>query len=365
MASTEQEKVLHEKDLQFAAQVSTKRAAIPLIRQYRQRVENCRNVSIVPNIISYGSVLFLGVWLASPYSGPKRYIIMIAFFLLAAGWEMAKRYSLMQSLDGSYNSDRAYKRAFWIAVPILMAGSMAGSYISTDKFIKLESGGPTLVHNAKIDSLQAVVDKNKLDIIENSKIKWQGTTVRDARASNKLLTESNLLIEKQIATLSEADRLENKKISTQHEAKLINFGAIGGTIVGLMDLLLFILLWQAEKVETLADMLLRNGTPKTQHKTPTPTPTPTGGGNGTGKKKRTERVREQQKERNGTGTGTARPQGLQVLYRTRTNVDNRSCSECDTDISHRKSTATTCGDACRKARKKRLDAERKAQQRAS
>ena len=363
MASTEQEKVLHEKDLEFAAQVSTKRAAIPLIRQYRQRVENCRNASIIPNIVSYASVLFVGVWLASPYSGTKRYIIMIAFFLLAAAWELTKRYSLMQALDGSYNSDRSYKKAFWIAVPILIAGSMYGSYTGTDKFIKLESGGPTLVHNAKIDSLQAVIAANHKSIAHNNKQTWAGKVVRDARASNKLLTESNVLLEKEIATLSEADRLENKKISAQHDAKLVNFGAIGGTIAGLMDILLLILLWQAEKVETLAEMLLRNGTPKTQHRTPTPSPT--GGGNGTGKKKRTERVQERQTAQNGTGTGTARPQGLQVLYRTRPNVDNRSCSECDTDISHRKSTATTCGDACRKARKKRLDTERKAQQRAS
>lgn len=363
MASTEQEKVLHEKDLQFAAQVSTKRAAIPLIRQYRQRVENCRNVSIVPNFISYASVLFLGVWLASPYSGPKRYIIMIAFFLLAAGWEFAKRYSLIEALDGSYNSDRSYKRAFWIAVPILMAGSMAGSYTSTDKFIKLETGGPTLVHNSSIDSLQAVIAANHESIAHNKKQTWAGKVVRDARASNKLLTESNVLLQKQIATLSEADRLENDKIRAQHDAKLVNFGAIGGAIVGLMDILLLILLWQAEKVETLADMLLRNGTTKTRHSTPTPTPT--GGGNGTEKKKRTERVQEQQTAQNGTGTGTARPQGLQVLYRTRPNIDNRTCSECDTDISHRKSTAVTCSDKCRKARKKRLAQEQQARQQAS
>lgn len=346
------EKVLQEKDLAFAETVQSKRANTPLLRQYRERVENCRKVSIIPNLISYASVLFLGVWLAGPYTGPTKYVLMIAFFLFAAGWEYAKRYSIMEALDGSYNKKRSYKKAFWLAVPLLIAGSIAGSYTSTDKAIQTQSGGPTLVHNLSIDSLKAVVAQKHEDIAHNKKQTWNGTVVRGARASNKILRESIALLEGQIATLSEDDRLENQGITKEHQAKLVNFGAIGGTIVGLMDVLLFILLWQAEKVETLADMLLK-GTVHTENTTPSHKPT----GPDNGAQKRTVRNTPKKEER--YGKTRASVEDFRTVPISRNVHKVRTCSECDTDISSRDKRAVTCGTTCRKDRKKRLDAQKK------
>lgn len=70
-------------------------------------------------------------------------------------------------------------------------------------------------------------------------------------------------------------------------------------------------------------------------------------------------------KRSSTSTGTATVLKTLVNNRTRTNITNRTCSECTTDISNKRSDAKTCSAACRKKRKERLTAERQARQQAS
>ena len=142
---------------------------------------------------------------------------------------------------------------------MFIALSIFVSYHGGDKFIKEESSPPTLVYNAKIDSINKQIALAQADIATNQKQTWKGRITRKAKASIALLDERINNLTSQKIALENKDLATNEGIEENHESKLANFGIIFGSVAGAMDLLLviFIGFW-AEKLEYEIECLIKS-----------------------------------------------------------------------------------------------------------
>lgn len=244
-------------DQEYIEKVKGKFTEQSMIRIMRKRVSNCRNISYGFQVFSLLTLGYFVYYMANAYTGVQFAIVLTFLLLLAAAWEAGKRYTIIETFDGAWNPNRKWKLWFAPLVFLLVAGSIAGSYIGGDQFIKNETAPPLLVHNPQIDSLKALVANEQNTIAQLQNTKWKGSITRDAtRGINESKKIQAKLLD-QIADLQGKEDLQNAEITSTHTAKKSNLGAMTGAIAGLMDVLLLILLGVAERLETMTDKMLR------------------------------------------------------------------------------------------------------------
>lgn len=251
------EKINLEKDKEFAEKVASKYQQQPMIRLLRKRVANCRTVSYGFQLFSLLTLTYFVYWISSDYNGTYFTIVLSFLVFLSIAWEVAKRYTIIETFDGAWNPTRKWKMWFSPLVLLLVAGSITGSYIGGDQFMKNETTEPTLVSNPKIDSLRSTIAEELVTIEKLQNTTWKGRITRTANAGINLSKELQLQREAQLADLISKDDQFNTEILSNHTAKKAKLGFLTGLLAGLMDFLLLIMLGIAENMETQADKLIR------------------------------------------------------------------------------------------------------------
>lgn len=244
-------------DQEYIEKVKGKFTEQSMIRIMRKRVSNCRNISYGFQVFSLLTLGYFVYYMANAYTGVQFAIVLTFLLLLAAAWEAGKRYTIIETFDGAWNPNRKWKLWFAPLVFLLVAGSIAGSYIGGDQFIKNETAPPLLVHNPQIDSLKVLVETQQNTIAQLQNTKWKGSITRDATRGINESKKIQARILDQIANLQQKEDAENEEIVSAYTAKKSNLGAMTGTIAGLMDVLLLIFLGVAERLETMTDKMLR------------------------------------------------------------------------------------------------------------
>lgn len=251
------EEIQNQKDLDFADRVRKKYEEKPMIRVLRNRTRNCRFITIPFQIVSFISIVGFIVWVSSNYSGVVFWSVVLLLSLLGVAWEWGKRKTIIHSFDALWNPSRRVK--IWLSplALLLIIGSFFGSFKGGDETMKAQIAPPLLVHNAKIDSIQAKIEEGNSILVSLQKTTWKGKVTRTANKGINTTQALQLEREKQIAQLQQEDKLANNEILNNHEAKKVSFGLVCGAIAGFMDILLLIFLAFAEHFETEADKLLK------------------------------------------------------------------------------------------------------------
>ena len=252
------EEIKNKKDQEFAEKILNKYSQKPLIRLLRVRTNNCRVVTYPFQLVSLLSIIAFVSWFSSDYSGWVYCGIITFLSLVAIGWEIAKRFAIIETFDGVWNPTRKWKLVFLPLVLVLIAGSFLGSYKGGDEFTKTQVKAPTLVYNSAIDSIKSKIEKDESLISSLQATTWKKKITRTANKGINSTQELQIQRQAQIAKLEEADKLENDQIINKHEAKKSSLGSVLGGIAGAMDFLILICLGFAEHFETEADKLVRS-----------------------------------------------------------------------------------------------------------
>ena len=247
------------KDEEFAERVLNKYEPKDMINTLRIKTNNCRSLSYPFQFISLLSLMAFINWFTDNYQGVVYYLLIIFLTVIAIGWEIGKRFSIIESFDGAWNPSRKWKMIFFIPAILLCAGSFAGSFKGGDEMTKKHMIDPELIADARIDSLKAagLATEGLVKTLENTK--WKGTTTRTANKGINIATELQLERQKSLNRIEAKEDQENAKIINKAEAKKASLGLVLGLISGMMDILILILLGFAEKFETQADKILRAG----------------------------------------------------------------------------------------------------------
>ena len=143
------------KDKEFAERVLNKYEPKDMINALRIKTNNCRSLSYPFQFISLLSLMAFINWFTDNYQGVVYYLLIIFLTVIAIGWEIGKRFSIIESFDGAWNPSRKWKMIFFIPAILLCAGSFAGSFKGGDEMTKKHMIDPELVADARIDSLKA------------------------------------------------------------------------------------------------------------------------------------------------------------------------------------------------------------------
>jgi len=220
------------------------------IRNKRIRVGALRGTSYLFQIFSVLTASYAVYHYAADYTGFHIYVVWAAAIMLLILNELGKRFAILSTAQGVYNTEDANQRGWVVLIFITLAASMTVSYHGGDKFVSEENKGATLVHNASIDSISLLIAEQDQAIKILSTSKWKGVLTRGARdginSANKI--KAGLIQEK--IRLSQRDEKENDGLLIAHNTKFSRFGAIFGGVAALLDLLLIAFLFWAEKDET-------------------------------------------------------------------------------------------------------------------
>jgi len=220
------------------------------IRAKRRRVKTFRSVTYVFQALSFLTATYFIYHYAKDYAGFYVALVWIVGGVLLAAIEAAKRFSILETAQGYYNPEDRHKTRWTPIIVIAIGLSATISYQGGSKFVIEENAGPTLVHNAQIDSISQLIAAQEATKAELSTSKWKGALTRGARDG---IAQANVVIAdlmKEQRRLQKRDEYMNEVVERQHGDKFTAFGYIFGGFAGFLDLLLLVLLFWAEKDET-------------------------------------------------------------------------------------------------------------------
>lgn len=220
------------------------------IRNKRRRVKTFRSVTYVFQALSFLTATYFIYHYAKDYAGFYVVLVWIVGGVLLLVIEAAKRFSILETSQGYYNPEDRHKTRWTPVIVLAIALSATVSYQGGSKFVVEENAGPILVHNAQIDSISQLIAAQEATKAELSTSKWKGALTRAARDG---INQANTVIAelmKEQRRLQKRDEYENEVITAQHGDKFTAFGYIFGGFAGFLDLLLLSLLFWAEKDET-------------------------------------------------------------------------------------------------------------------
>lgn len=220
------------------------------IRNKRRRVKTFRSVTYVFQSLSFLTATYFIYHYAKDYAGFYVALVWIVGALLLFVIEAAKRFSILETSQGYYNPEDRHKTRWTPVIILAIVLSATVSYQGGSKFVIEENAGPTLVHNAQIDSISQLIAAQEATKAELSTSKWKGALTRGARDG---INQANTVIAelmKEQRRLQKRDEYMNEAIEKQHGDKFTAFGYIFGGFAGFLDLLLLFLLFWAEKDET-------------------------------------------------------------------------------------------------------------------
>lgn len=338
------ERIEREKDELYKEQVRKRFKKPSIIRSARLASKKCKRLAWVPNGFSYLLAIYSVYYFSSLYTGFKFYLIVVIGVLGLAAWELGKRACLISFYEGFFGVRGNSAMLYGVVVVALIGGSMATTYYGGDKFVENESKEQEVVHNPKIDSLQAKIKTANANKDEMRKQTWRGKIVGDARENINI--QDNLIAdwEKQIAFLEARDIDTNDQLGEDHKDRLANFGLIFGGFGAIMDIILIVLIGYAEKKEAEVHFLnLSDTDKKPSNKRSESVPN---------RSKRSEPKEESRQEVPAIATAEAkRPIGFKTSTDASVKPQKgiRTCLNCNTDISHKRSDAKYCSTPCRKA----------------
>jgi hypothetical protein len=341
----DREKLEAKKDQQYLQVVAKKYNPGSLIRILRKRAISLKRISVLPNILSFITALYAVYYVAQQYAGFKFAMLMLLGAIILAGIELGKRGSAIFAAEGSYNPSERWKRWLFAPLFILVGISMIVSFYGGDNFVKEENSGPKVVYNKQRDSLQQLIVTAQAEKELMKQQTWKGVITRDARKNiSNLNTRIDNLITRKME-YEDKDENKNGTLAEKHLAKMQSLGLAFGGLAVFMDALLIALLFWAEKVEWDAYLIGLETSGKASGRTdnkkrPDVSKRP----------KRTDIVKtDRQPERTEIRAFTSRTDATD----TRTGAEivgtvKRSCKNCGTDISHKRSDAKFCQSSCRK-----------------
>ena len=340
----EREQIERAKDDDYKRYIFKRFANQSVIRSARISAARSKTASWLANAFSFLLAIYAVYYYAEMYAGWKFYALMAIGVFVLAIWEISKRLSSISFFEGFYN--QAERDKMWAGVLLfaLVAGSMAATYQGGSRLITEETSGPKLVHNTRIDSLSVLIAKAERDQQLMKNQTWRGKIVSDARKQIAALQKRTDLLIAQRLELENKDADENEGLGSEHESKMANLGIVFGGLGAIADIILIGLLGFAERKEWEVFCLSRSGANGTADGT-----VKNDSANRSGNRSSRSVPEPTRQAKPAAQVAAAKPPiGFTLRTDASAGTNKRTCSNCGTDISHRRSDAKYCSPTCRK-----------------
>lgn len=236
------------KDKQFIEHCINEFGEKPLPTTNREKVKVLTFWSYLPNLVSITTACFFVVYLLQSYTLSVQLLLSLLLCGVAIALEVGKR-GLIAEMAKAYFVDGKLAFLLLAGCIVLMAGSMAASYIGGNKLVISTATPPAPEVNPKIDSLLREVSTLNTSIKKQEGTTWKGRITSDAnKAINNLLSQKNTLLA-QLNSLETKDSETYSETLSQYHSKILNFGVALGIIAVFADAVLFALIWTVKRLK--------------------------------------------------------------------------------------------------------------------
>lgn len=246
-----------KKETQFIQEVTSEFIPKSLTTANFALVKKLNLLSFLPQIISFITAAFFIYYVLSSYSTWVVLALGVLLLVIALGIEYAKR-ELINGITQKYLIKKQINYFLTFALFVLFGASMTVSFIGGDKLVKETAHAPTIAENAKIDSLNVLLQKELILIDNLQNTTWRGKITRDANKGINASKQIQSSLLSQMSLLAEADNKKLKELELKHESKITSFGLVLGIVACLCDLVLLSLLVNIKRFKY--DVLLLHNT---------------------------------------------------------------------------------------------------------